>query len=126
MENLRYEKVDIDEQKNKLQLLAMNNIFKNIEKLTIIKKLLKKIEQPYLSLNIIKKAFLESKDLLKEFVVELQQINTFTMYTNQIFNEFHRSDLKSTDDFYPVFSTGNGNCFYNSQSYFLEMNIFSF
>ena len=116
----KIEKMAIDNNDH-LTKLDDDKIFQNKEKLMAIKKLVKIVEHSTVSFNFIKKSFNESKQILNEFFQKIRNLSLIK-YSNQDINEPNRKKLQLSDDYYPIDSTGNGNCLYNSISILLFGN----
>ena len=83
------------------------------------------IEQKNVSFNLIKEKYLENKILLNKLTEELMTIEPTTSYSGQTQDEVYKSyekRLQLEEHFKAIFSTGNGNCCYNSLSYLLFGN----
>ncbi len=77
------------------------------------------IEKNHSSFELIKNKFIENKNMFQILSQEIRNIEPNMLFTNQEISEDYRlkkSDLKLDDHLYAVYSTGDGNCLYNSFS----------
>ncbi len=86
------------------------------------KEFLPFIQQENISISLVKKKFLDYRDLLNRLTEELRSIEPNTVYSGQeIISRYvyFKKRLQLDDHLNAVFSTGDGSCFYNSLAHII-------